>query len=453
MLMTNVLDNAQRDRLFWASCLALISTSIAFGVITGSMASFESTFSLDLTQVGWIGGAALGGFAIAIILLGPVIDKIGISNAIRIAFFCHLIGTALMVTAGGFAQLMAGATVLALGNGAVEAGCNPLVATIYPDNKTTKLNQFHVFWPVGIIIGGLWAFWINNASAAVAEGGAAWSLFGLSALQAKLAVVVIPTLIYGYLFKGQKIPQTERVQSNVSDQQVMESVKSPLFMLMLFCMMLTATLELGPGRWMDSIMSPAVASAGIAENGGILVLIYGSGLMALLRYNAGGFVSKFSPTGLLVFSAILGGLGLFGMTFAENFAMIFVTATVFYLGVCFFWPTMLGFIAEQIPRSGALGLCLMGGVGMLAVGYVTAPMIGWIQEYYSAAQVAAGAAAADAATYGGKMAFRYVAASGIVLAAIFWKLHKQFGQGGYSSQSISSGSSAQSDPVQETAGV
>ncbi len=442
--MTQVLDEERKARLFWASCMALIATSCAFGVITSSMGDFESLFGLDKTQSGWVGGAALGGFAVAIIMLGPVIEKIGIAVSVKMAFVCHIVGVILMMYAEGFGQLMAGASVIAIGNGCVEAGCNPLVATLYSNNKTTKLNQFHVFWPVGIIVGALFGFWISNQAAAVTAAGGEWSLFGLSVLQAKMALVLIPTLIYGYLFLGQEIPQTERVQSNVSDEEVTSAVTSPLFILMLCCMGLTATLELGPNRWMGVIMEPQFQSAmgaGTTTTGaGILVLVYGSGLMAILRYFAGGFVHRFSPTGLLFGSAVLGGVGLFAMTYAENFSSIFLTATVFYVGVCFFWPTMLGFVSERIPNSGAMGLCLMGGAGMLVVGYVSAPAIGWVVEYYTAAFTAAnpGAGVDVVAAYANKMAFRWVAALAIPLALVFFKLHKQYGNVGASAVGNSS---------------
>lgn len=431
--MSQVLDEARKARLFWASCMALIATSVAFGVITSSMGDFLTIFNLSPTDAGWVGGASLGGFAVAIIMMGPFIEKIGIAVSLKMAFVCHILGIILMMYADGFTGLMAGASIIALGNGCVEAGCNPLVATIYSDNKTTKLNQFHVFWPVGIIIGALFGFWVSNAAAGVAATGAEWSLFGLSVMQAKLGLVLIPTLIYGFMFLGQEIPQTERVQSNVSDEEVTASVTSPLFILMLCCMGLTATLELGPGRWMGAIMEPTFQSAmgeGTTTTGaGILVLVYGSGLMAVLRYFAGGFVHRFSPTGLLFGSAVLGGAGLFAMTYAENFGSIFLTATVFYAGVCFFWPTMLGFVSEQMPKSGAMGLCLMGGAGMLIVGYVAAPAIGAIQEYYIDTFAAANPeAAADAVTaYAGKMAFRWVAALAIPLALVFFNLNKRFG--------------------------
>jgi MFS family permease len=63
-----------------------------------------------------------------------------------------------------------------------------------------------------------------------------------------------------------------------------------------------------------------------------------------------------------VFSAI--GLYILGHTSGN---MLFVGAIVFGIGVCYFWPTMLGFVAENLPKTGAVGLNLMGGAGMFAV--------------------------------------------------------------------------------------
>jgi hypothetical protein len=149
----------------------------------------------------------------------------------------------------------------------------------------------------------------------------------------------------------------------------------PLFLLLLVCMAITASLELGPNRWVPAVLT----AGGIA---GILVLAYINGLMAVLRFFAGPIVHRLSPTGILVVSAVLSGTGLYWFSFAESVGMAFVSATVFAVGICYFWPTMLGVVAERVPRSGALGLALMGGVGMLVVGTVTAPQMGRVADEY-----------------------------------------------------------------------
>jgi MFS family permease len=353
-------DSSHARRLFIGSCMALISTSVAFAVIGDIMGTLKTTFVLTNAQVGQIGGAALWGFTLSIIALGPLCDALGMRNLLRFAWVCHLAGPLLMITATGFWSLFAGALILALGNGTVEAACNPLVATVYPDRKTQMLNRFHVWFPGGIVIGGLLCF-------AFGQGG-------LESYKLRLSLILIPTLIYGILFMGQQFPVTERVRSGISfGGMIKATLGRPLFLVLFLCMGITASLELGPNRWI-----PAILQAGGMH--GILVLVWISGLMALLRYYAGPIVHRLSPTGMLVSSAVLSGLGLFWLSYAETMTQALIAATVFALGVCYFWPTMLGVVSERVPRGGALALALMGGMGMLASGMIASPWLGRIAD-------------------------------------------------------------------------
>lgn len=349
-------------RLFKASCLALIATSVCFGVVGASMGALKQEFLLGNEAVGWIGGAALWGFTLSIFALGPLVDAMGMKRQLLMAFACHLAGALTMIFANGFGMLFTGALILALGNGTVEAVCNPLVATLYPDEKTRKLNQFHVWFPGGIVIGAVTSWLLDQA------GLADWRL--------KIGLVLVPTLVYGALILREHFPETERKASGVSFGGMMAGAFGrPLFWILLFCMALTASLELGPNRWI-----PAVLEAGGIP--GILVLAYISGLMAVLRYFAGPVVERLSPTGVLTASAVLTGAGLYWFSFSETLASAFASATLFAVGVCYFWPTMLGVTSEKVPRSGALGLALMGGTGMLVVGLFTSPMIGKLADGY-----------------------------------------------------------------------
>ncbi len=355
-------EQTNAGRLFLGSCLALIATSVAFAVIGDIMGTLKNVFVLTNTQVGWIGGAALWGFTVSMIVLGPLCDALGMKRLLWFALICHLAGPLIMIFANGFSMLFVGALVLALGNGTVEAACNPLVTTLYPDNKTVKLNQFHVWFPGGIVIGGLLCFLLSQS------GNNSWQL--------RLVLVMIPAVIYGILFIGQSFPATERVQSGVSFGGMWKATfMRPLFWVLFICMGITASLELGPNRWI-----PAILQAGGMH--GILVLVWITGLMAVLRNFAGPFVHRLSPPGLLCISAVLGGLGLYWLSFAESIGMAIAAATVFALGVCFFWPTMLGVVAERIPKGGALALAMMGGIGMLASGMIASPMIGSAADTY-----------------------------------------------------------------------
>jgi hypothetical protein len=283
----------------------------------------------------------------------------------------------MMIFAGGFVTLFTGALIMAMGNGTVEAACNPLIATLFPNDKTKKLSQFHMWFPGGIVIGGLFSFAVDHL---VVNGAHNW--------QIQLALVLVPTVIYGFLFAGQKFPATERVQSGLSfGQMVAATFGRPLFIILFFCMMITASLELGPGGWMANAMKGAGKTVTGLGDAGILVLVYGSVLMCVLRGFAGPVIHKLSNTGLLTLSAILGGSGLYLLTSVHSALAIIGAATVFYVGVCYFWPTMIGTAAERVPKGGALALAILGGTGMAVVGLVTVPLMGAIADHYVKAEL------------------------------------------------------------------
>jgi len=358
--MTAETNRINQGRLFSGSCVALIATAVAFAVVGDIMGPLKEYFVLTNAQVGWIGGAALWGFAVSIFVFGPLCDALGMQLLLQLAFLGHFIGVIVMIFANGFTMLFVGALTIALGNGIIEAACNPLVATIYPDRKTEMLNKFHVWFPGGIVIGGVAAYLLRLA--------------GVHSWQVRLAVILAPTLAYGVLFFGQRFPATERLQSGVSFGRMFgETLLRPLFLLLLFCMMMTASLELGPNRWI-----PAILTAGGIP--GILVLVWISGLMAVLRFYAGPVVHKLSPTGILLASAAISGVGLMWLSYATVASMAFAAATVFAVGVCYFWPTMLGVVAERVPKGGALALALMGGTGMAVVGLITSPQMGRVAD-------------------------------------------------------------------------
>jgi len=348
------------DKLFLASCMALIATSVAFAVVGAIMLDLKSEFLLTNQHVGWIGGAALWGFAVSQLIFAPFCDTLGMRLLLRLAFLCHLAGALMLIFANGFAMLFTGALTIAFGNGLVEAACNPLVASLYPDDKTVKLNRFHVWFPGGIVIGSVLAYGLDQV--------------GLTAWQLKVCLIIVPTLIYGAMMLREAFPPTEGVRAGVGMGEMFRvTLTTPLMLLMLACMAITASTELGPNRWV-----PAVLEAGGIP--GILVLAWINGLMAVLRYKAGFAVERWSPTGVLLGSAVISFAGLLWLSYAQTLTIAFASATVFAVGVCYFWPTMLGFVSERIPKSGALGLGLMGATGMAVVGLFTTPWMGRIAD-------------------------------------------------------------------------
>jgi MFS family permease len=345
------------SRLFLASRIALVATAMSFALRGDIMDPLRLQFALTNEQLGWVAGCAFWGFTLAMMLGGPLCDVIGMGRILAVAFVGHLAGILLTIFASGFWSLFAGTLAIGIANGAVEAACNPLVATLYPDEKTKMLNRFHVWFPGGIVIGGLAAY-------ALTVAGAGWQL--------KMATMFVPLAIYGALFLGARFPKTERVSSGVSTGAMFAACLRPLFLLIAGCMVLTACTELAPNQWIPSILT---ASAGVS---GILVLVWINGLMALGRQFAGPIVHRLSPTGMLLFSAVFSALGLYLLSVASGWAT-FGAATIFAVGVCYFWPTMLGFTAERVPRSGALGLAIVGGAGMLGVNFVL-PVMGHVYD-------------------------------------------------------------------------
>jgi MFS family permease len=387
------------SRLFAASCAALIVTAMSFALRGAAAGSWATDFHLTNEQVGWINSTAFWGFTLAMLFGGPLCDALGMRFIAGFAFLGHAVGILLTIFSWDFWSLYAGTLIFGIANGSVEAACNPLIAALFPENKTTKLNHFHVWFPGGIVIGGLLAYVLGAA-------GLGW--------KAQFATMLVPLAVYGVMFFGQEFPRTERVQKGVSTGAMFRACLHPLFLLMVGCMLLTAATELGPGQWIPNILS----NAGVS---GILVLVWITGLMAVGRQFAGVFVHQLSPLGMLLMSAILSGLGLYAMSHTTG-SMLFGAATVYALGVCFFWPTMLGFVNESFPRTGALGLAIMGGAGMLSVSIVL-PIMGHFYDQGIAGRLPAGADAAKASmeiqAAAGLETLGRVAVLPVILAVVF----------------------------------
>ncbi|MFH1923520.1 MAG: MFS transporter [Planctomycetota bacterium] len=347
-------------RLFTGSCFGIGASAMTFVAISAVMGPLKEHFVLSNEQVGWIGGAAMWGFTVTILTFGSLCDVVGMRLVLRLAVVGHVVGAVLMIFASGFAMLFAGALTLSMADGLVQAACNPLIATLYADRKTEMFNKLHRWFPGGIVVGGLIAFGLDRLP--------------IESWQLKLALILAPAMTYGTLFLGQKFPATERVQSGVSfGAMFKETFFRPLFLVLLVSMMMTASIELGPNRWVPAVLE----SAGIP---GILVLVWISLVMTVLRSFAGSIGRRLSPTGILLSSAILSGLGLLWLSYAVTSTVAFVAATVFAVGIAYFWPTMIGVTSERVPKGGALALAMMGAAGTVSVGLVTAPMMGRVAD-------------------------------------------------------------------------
>lgn len=337
-----------REQLFRASCLSLLVTSLSFGIRAGILNKLSVDFQLDKAQLGSITATAFWGFPLAVVIGGFIVDIIGMKRLLVLAFVFHLAGILLTIFAQGFWTLYISTLLIGLANGTVEAACNPLVTSLYTDNKTTKLNHFHLWFPGGIVIGTLIVFFFTKL-------GINW--------QVQVAMMLIPTLIYGFLFSRLDFPVTERVASGVSTGDMYKAIANPLFIFMFICMFGTAITELFTGQWIDVLLKNVTDNA-------LLILTLDTGIMVIGRGFAKPVLKKISPQALLLISAILGALGIYLLGTVTGVA-IYGAAIIFGMGVCFFWPTMLGFVNTNMPETGALGLNLMGGAGMFAVSVYT----------------------------------------------------------------------------------
>ncbi|WZO99809.1 MFS transporter [Isosphaeraceae bacterium EP7] len=355
-------------KLFVASCTALIASAFSFIIRQDLLATWGQTLDISTTRLGQIGGSAFFGMAIAMLIGAPICDRLGMKLMLGLAFLCHLVGTLGTIAIPflglkgdqAYTTLLTFTFLVGAANGLIEIGINPLAATLYPTRKTHMLNILHAWWPGGMILGGL----LSLGIAYVVKSDATYNLAGITFLgwQFKMALILLPLLVYGILFVTQEFPVTERVASGVSSAEMFKEAARPLFLLWAFCMLLTSATELAPQSMQGLVLGK---TAGMS---GTMILIYTSSIMFVMRHFAGNLAHALSPIGMLTISAALAGIGLFSLSWAYDATTAVAAATVFGVGIAYFWPTMLGVTAERFPKGGAFLLGLMGCIGNLAVG-------------------------------------------------------------------------------------
>jgi MFS family permease len=352
-----------KPKLFLASCVSLVTTAMVFAIRGDIAAAMAAAFHLTNEQLGLIFSPAFWAFTIAIYISGALVDVLGMRRLHIVSAVGYVVGVLLVILAPrpagpvsslfdstGTTLVYAGFFIMGLSQGLVEGVINPLIATIYNDRKTRRLNMLHAWWPGGMIIGGLLAYAMTTAL------NASWEL--------KLSTIMVPAVIYFFMAVSLTYPVTERVASNVSTQQMWAEAAKPLFILLFVCMWMTAASELGPDQWFPTVMGQLVP-----QLQGVLFLVYTAGLMFVLRFYFSGWAHHEPIRALLICSALT-GIGLYwlgGLQPGTSPFIAFAAATVFGVGKTYLWPTMLGVTAEQFPRGGALLISLMGGTGMLSV--------------------------------------------------------------------------------------
>jgi MFS family permease len=356
------------QRLFVASCIALLATAMSFAIRGDIMGELELEFGLDKIQLGWISGAAFWGFGLSILFGGTLCDLLGMGRLLKLAAVGHIAGVLLTVFATDFTMLFAATVVIGIANGFVEAGINPLIATLYREDKTARLVKLHAWFPGGIVVGGVLAF-------AFTQLGLGW--------QSKMLLMLVPSAIYAAMFFAQRFPDTERKAAGVSTAAMYGELKRPLFLVVFVCMWLTAATELGPGQWVSNIFNEVMHST---LQAGVLLLVWINGIMYALRQFGGGLAHRLSPVTLIAVTAPIAALGLWLFGRADTPVLAFAAAALLAVGTAFWWPTMLGLTSERFPRGGALALATVGAAGAFSTA-VAGPVMGWINNTYGATNV------------------------------------------------------------------
>ena len=396
---SNDQQKTNANRLFYGSCFALITTAFSFSIRAGILPQLGEELSLSAEQLGFINSMWFFGFPISMVIGGLIYHKVGGKAIMQFAFFAHALGIILTIYSGSYVGLLISTLLIGLGNGCTEAACNPMIADAYSGTRMSKMmNRFHMWFPGGIVIGSLISKFMTDA-------GLSW--------ETQIWVIMIPTLIYAYLYFGQAWPKA-KVEAAATLSGNFKAMLSPLFIFMIVCMSLTAISEFGPQQWVGLILAKSGAEPMI-----ILALV--TGLMAVARYFGGEVVHKFDQTGVLLGSAVLATIGIYLFS-TQTGTMAYVAAIFFALGIAYFWPNMIGFIADKIPKSGALGMSIIGAVGMFSSSIFQPIIGGWIDS--DKAEAAAAGFTGDElelvsgqATLGTMVAFPAIL---IVLFTILW---------------------------------
>ncbi|WP_374961393.1 sugar MFS transporter [Spongiibacter tropicus] len=384
-------DALDRKRLFLVGNLSIFMIGLGFAVRASIASDIQNDLfnQLDLARsaglVGEVLGATFIGFALTLLFGSALVDRIGMRAMLLFSALGYIIGSALVLAVSfmpvsmlSYWLIFAGFLLTGLGWGAVEAASNPMVTAVYPEEKTHRLNILHAWWPAGIVVGGI-------AGLAFAELGLPW--------QINLLMLVSPACWLAYLTLSTQFPVSERVQSGVSyGDMFKELFRAPGYFIWFFCMMITAAAELAPGQWVDLSLTNIVGMPGI------LVLIYVSMLMFVMRHFAGAIAKHISSVGLLFFGCIFAALGLYGLSLSTSPLTAFLSATVWGVGVCYFWPTMLSVVSERYPKGGALFLGLTGFAAGLSIQFVL-PQMGAI---FDSAKIEAAGGVARLSTLGGE---------------------------------------------------
>jgi MFS family permease len=421
--MSNVIDSGivpNARRLLWAGFAAIFAAGVGFAVRGGILDNWGAEYGFNASQLGAIGGAGFSGFCFGIIIGGLIVDKIGYGKLVLAALAFHVISAFVTLTAGpsnAYNMLYWGTFIFAIANGTLEAVANPLVATLFPNNRTHYLNILHAAWPAGLVLGSAMGWILDD------KMHLSWKI--------QLSLFLIPTVIYALMFLGQRYPRSEASERGIRFADMFKdvgilgalvvcyllslffagalglsqntsyiiagvlliavaamtkfSIGSFLLFILFVTHVLVGAVELGTDGWIQNITGNLFSS-----QEGKWLFIFTSSIMFGLRFCAHWIEKnlKLSPIGLLLVCSILASVGLFLTSQINSFAMALLALGVYALGKTFFWPTMLAVVGDRFPRTGAIAMSIMGGVGMLSAGMIGGPGLGYAKDRFAGEELA-----------------------------------------------------------------
>ena len=408
-----------RKKLYHIGNLSIFMIGLGFAVRANIAPNLQADIydRIDMLHSAAMVGAALGatftGFAFTLLFGSALVDLVGMRRMLLFAALAYIAGALGLLLASTTPEaeyvstlVLVSLLLTGLGWGAVEAASNPMVASLYPEEKAHRLNILHAWWPAGIVVGGL-------LGVAISTLGWSWKL--------NMLVLLVPAIVLAIMIWPAVFPVTERVATGVSyGEMIAELFRRPLFWLFWVCMYFTATSELAPGQWVNISLSNIVGMQGI------ILLVYVSALMFVMRHFAGPIVKRISDVGLMFMGCLAAGIGLYLLSIANSPLLAFGAATVWGIGVCYMWPTMLAITSDRFPRGGAIALGLMGFAGGMAIQFVL-PQMGQIFDN-AKAEAAGGAdklatlspeALVEVVRYASVESFQAVAIAPLLMLPVF----------------------------------
>jgi MFS family permease len=398
------------NRLLWAGFMAILAAGVGFALRGGIFGAWASEYGFTATQLGAIGGAGFTGFCFGIIIGGVIVDKLGYGKLVALALLGHVLSavvTFMATKANAYDYLYWGMFIFAYANGTLEAVANPLVATVFPHNRTHYLNILHASWPLGMVVGAVASYLLGNVM------GLGW--------KGQLAFYLVPTVAYAIMFMGQSFPKSEAAAKGASFADMFKDVGllgavvacyllalffggaamgfaiggvlliavgvltrfsfgSFLLFILFVTHALVGAVELGTDGWIEAITGNLFTP----EQGKIL-FVWTSAIMFGLRFCANFIETKLglSPIGLLLTSALLAFVGLQLASGMNSFVIALLALGLYAVGKTFFWPTMLAVVGDRFPRSGAVAMSIMGGIGMLSAGLIGGPGLGYAKDRFT----------------------------------------------------------------------